>query len=95
MATTETLSDTARDIQNRVGPQLEEARRELDSLNQRVSGFIRERPIASWPSRWPRDSSIGRIALADRKDRLHMASSPQNPAGNGNPSRASSVGWGT
>jgi hypothetical protein len=29
MATTDTLSDTARDIQNRVTPQLEEARREL------------------------------------------------------------------
>jgi len=54
--------DTARDIQNRVGPQLEEARRELDSLNHRVSGFIKERPIASLAIALAAGFVIGRIA---------------------------------
>jgi len=62
MATTDTLSDTARDIQNRVAPQLEDARRELDSLNQKVSGFIKERPIASLAIALAAGFVIGRIA---------------------------------
>lgn len=62
MATTDTLSDTARDIQNRVAPQIEEARRELDSLNQRVAGFIKERPIASLAIALAAGFVIGRIA---------------------------------
>ena len=62
MATTDTLSDTAREIQNRVGPQIEDARRELDSLNQRVSGFIKERPITSLAIAIAAGFVIGRIA---------------------------------
>ena len=49
-------------IQNRVGPQMEEARRELDSLNQKVSGFIKERPITSLAIALAAGFVIGRIA---------------------------------
>ncbi|MGZ6164130.1 MAG: hypothetical protein ACXWLS_12410 [Myxococcaceae bacterium] len=62
MATTDTLSDTARDIQNRVGPQIDEAKRELDGLNRRVSGFIKERPIASLAIALAAGFVIGRVA---------------------------------
>jgi ElaB/YqjD/DUF883 family membrane-anchored ribosome-binding protein len=62
MATTDTLSDTARDIQSRVAPQIEDARRELDSLNQRVAGFIKEKPITSLAIALAAGFIIGRIA---------------------------------
>jgi ElaB/YqjD/DUF883 family membrane-anchored ribosome-binding protein len=62
MATTDTLSDNARDIQDRMAPQIEDARRELDSLNRRVSGFIKERPIASLAIALAAGFVIGRIA---------------------------------
>jgi ElaB/YqjD/DUF883 family membrane-anchored ribosome-binding protein len=62
MATTDTLSDTAREIQNRVGPQIDEAKRELDSLNRRLGGFIKERPIASLAIALAAGFVIGRIA---------------------------------
>ena len=62
MATTDTLSDKAREIQNRSGPQMEEARRELDTLNQKVSGFIKERPITSLAIALAAGFVIGRIA---------------------------------
>jgi len=62
MATTDTLSDKAREIQNRAGPQMEEARRELDTLNQKVSGFIKERPITSLAIALAAGFVIGRIA---------------------------------
>jgi len=62
MATTDTLSDKAREMQSRMAPQMEEARRELDSLNRRVSGFIRERPIASLAIALAAGFVIGRIA---------------------------------
>ena len=62
MATTDTLSDTTRDIQDRMAPQIEDARRELDSLNRKVSGFIKERPIASLAIALAAGFVIGRIA---------------------------------
>jgi ElaB/YqjD/DUF883 family membrane-anchored ribosome-binding protein len=62
MATTDTLSDTARDIQARVAPQIDEAKRELDSLNRRLSGFIKERPVASLAIAVAAGFVIGRIA---------------------------------
>jgi len=62
MATTDTLSEKAREMQSRMAPQIDEARRELDSLNQRVSGFIRERPIASLAIALTAGFIIGRIA---------------------------------
>jgi len=62
MATTDTLSDTARELQSRVGPQIDEAKRELDSLNRRMSGFIKERPIAALAIALAAGFVIGRIA---------------------------------
>ena len=62
MATTDTLSETAREVQARVAPQIEGARRELDSLNRRVSGFIKERPITSLALALAAGFVIGRIA---------------------------------
>ena len=62
MATTDTLSEKAREMQSRVGPQLQEARRELDTLNQKVSGFIKERPITSLAIALAAGFVIGRIA---------------------------------
>lgn len=62
MSTTDTLSDKARELQDRMGPQLDGARRELDSLNQRVSGFIKDRPIASLAIALAAGFIIGRIA---------------------------------
>lgn len=62
MATTDTLSDAARDLQNHVGPQIDEAKRELDSLNRRMAGFIKERPLASLAIALAAGFVIGRIA---------------------------------
>ena len=62
MATTDTLSDKAREMQSRMGPQMEEARSELDSLNRKVAGFIKERPITSLAIALAAGFVIGRIA---------------------------------
>ena len=62
MATTDTLSDKARELQSRATPQIEEARRELDSLSRQVTGFIKERPIASLAIALAAGFVIGRIA---------------------------------
>jgi ElaB/YqjD/DUF883 family membrane-anchored ribosome-binding protein len=42
--TPQQLQDKARELQARVGPQLEEARQNLIDLNQRVVRYVRERP---------------------------------------------------
>jgi ElaB/YqjD/DUF883 family membrane-anchored ribosome-binding protein len=62
MATTDTLSEKAREVQNRVAPQLEGAGRELDSLNDRVTGFIKQRPITSLAIALAAGFLVGRIA---------------------------------
>lgn len=62
MATTDTLSDKAREIQDRVAPQIEDARRELDSLNDRVAGFIKHRPLTSLAMALAAGFLVGRIA---------------------------------
>jgi ElaB/YqjD/DUF883 family membrane-anchored ribosome-binding protein len=62
MATTDTLSEKAREIQNRVAPQLDEARRELDSLNDKVAGFIKSRPLTSLAIALAAGFLVGRIA---------------------------------
>ena len=38
------LQDRARQLQDTVLPQLDEARRNLEDINQRVAGFIRANP---------------------------------------------------
>lgn len=42
--TTQQFQDRARELQQRVGPQIEEARRNLMDLNTRVVSYIRENP---------------------------------------------------
>jgi hypothetical protein len=42
--TQQTFEDKAREIQSRMGPQIEQARAQLADLNTRVTSFIRERP---------------------------------------------------
>jgi hypothetical protein len=62
MATTDMLSEKVRDLQNRVGPEMEEARRELETLNARVVGFIKERPVTSLAIAVAAGFLFGRIA---------------------------------
>lgn len=38
------FQDKARDLESKVGPQIEEARRNLNDLNQRIVALVRERP---------------------------------------------------
>ena len=38
------LQDKARELQARIAPQIDEARRNLEDLNRRAQSFIRERP---------------------------------------------------
>ena len=42
--TQQQFSDRARELQSKIGPQLEEARQNLVDLNNRVVGFIRQNP---------------------------------------------------
>lgn len=42
--TPEQLQERARELQARIAPQIDEARRNLVDLNQRVVGFIRQNP---------------------------------------------------
>ncbi|HZA50917.1 MAG TPA: hypothetical protein VE549_09260 [Myxococcaceae bacterium] len=44
MDTTHRLQDRARDLQDRVGPQIDRARGDLADLNRRLASFIRENP---------------------------------------------------
>jgi hypothetical protein len=44
METSQQFQDRARELQSRVGPQLEQARQNLSELNQRVITFVRQRP---------------------------------------------------
>lgn len=47
MEMTEQLSDTARALEDRIRPQIDEAKQRLTDVNSRVSSFIRENPGAS------------------------------------------------
>jgi hypothetical protein len=44
MDTTHRLQERARDLQDRVAPQIDRARSDLADLNRRLAGFIRENP---------------------------------------------------
>jgi ElaB/YqjD/DUF883 family membrane-anchored ribosome-binding protein len=44
MEGTQQLTEKAREIQARIAPQIEEARRNLADLNTRVTTFIRQNP---------------------------------------------------
>jgi hypothetical protein len=62
MATTDTLSEKGREIQERVGPEIQESRKEFDSLNEKVVGFIKQRPITSLAIALAAGFVVGRIA---------------------------------
>jgi ElaB/YqjD/DUF883 family membrane-anchored ribosome-binding protein len=62
MATADVLQEKARDLHDRIAPELEDARRELESLNTRVVGFIKRRPVASLVIALGAGFVIGRIA---------------------------------
>jgi hypothetical protein len=44
--TSQQLTDKAREMQARIAPQIQEARRNLTNLNSRVTTFIRQNPGA-------------------------------------------------
>ena len=44
MEATEQLQEKREELQNRLGTQLEEARRNLQDLNDRITEFVRQRP---------------------------------------------------
>jgi ElaB/YqjD/DUF883 family membrane-anchored ribosome-binding protein len=62
MSTADVLQEKARELQNRIAPELEDARRELDSLNTQVVGFIKRRPVTSLVIALTAGFVIGRIA---------------------------------
>ena len=62
MSTADVLQEKARELQNRIAPELEDARRELDSLNTQVVGFIKRRPVTSLVVALTAGFVIGRIA---------------------------------
>lgn len=62
MDQTENLQQKARDVQERLQPQIADARRSLDDLNSRVVGFVKERPGACLLGALAFGFIIGRIA---------------------------------
>jgi hypothetical protein len=44
MEMTREMEDTAREISERVRPQIEEAKRRLGKINEKVTGFVKEHP---------------------------------------------------
>jgi ElaB/YqjD/DUF883 family membrane-anchored ribosome-binding protein len=44
METSQQLTDKARELQARIAPQLDEARRNLSDLNTRITSYIRQNP---------------------------------------------------
>ncbi len=44
MESTQQLQQKAREVQERIGPQIDEAKRNLNDLNTRIKAFVRERP---------------------------------------------------
>ncbi|HKD38848.1 MAG TPA: hypothetical protein VKB87_01040 [Myxococcaceae bacterium] len=44
MEATQQLKQKAREVEERLGPQIEEAKKNLNDLNTRIKSFIRERP---------------------------------------------------
>ena len=62
MATTDVLQEKGRELHHRLAPELENARKELDSLNDQVVGFIKRRPVTSLVIALTAGFVIGRIA---------------------------------
>jgi len=62
MSTTDVLHEKGRELQERFAPEIENAKRELDSLNDQVVGFIKRRPVTSLVIALTAGFVIGRIA---------------------------------
>jgi len=62
MPTTDVLQEKGRELHDRLAPELESARRELDSLNDQVVGFIKRRPVTSLVIALTAGFVVGRIA---------------------------------
>lgn len=61
-ATPEQLQDKAREFQERMAPQIEQARAALTDLNTKVTRFIRERPGTCLLAALAFGYVVGRIA---------------------------------
>ena len=62
MSTADVLHEKGRELHERFSPELENAKRELDSLNHQVVGFIKRRPVTSLVIALTAGFVIGRIA---------------------------------
>jgi ElaB/YqjD/DUF883 family membrane-anchored ribosome-binding protein len=62
MSTADVLQEKGRELHERFTPELENAKRELDSLNDQVVGFIKRRPVTSLVIALTAGFVIGRIA---------------------------------
>ncbi|HEX4802646.1 MAG TPA: hypothetical protein VFV14_03990 [Myxococcaceae bacterium] len=62
MESTQQLQEKAREIQERLAPQIEEAKRGLSDLNTRIKSFVRERPGVCLLGALALGFVVGRIA---------------------------------
>lgn len=62
MEQTENLQQKTQEVQEKLQPQIDEARRSLSDLNTRITDFIRERPGACLLGALAVGFVIGRIA---------------------------------
>jgi hypothetical protein len=62
MEPTSNIRSKARELQSRVGPEIEEAAQGLSELNTRIVGFIRQRPGACLLGALAFGFIVGRIA---------------------------------
>jgi ElaB/YqjD/DUF883 family membrane-anchored ribosome-binding protein len=62
MSTADVLHEKGRELHDRLAPELEDARHELESLNAQVVGFIKRRPVTSLVIALTAGFVIGRIA---------------------------------
>jgi ElaB/YqjD/DUF883 family membrane-anchored ribosome-binding protein len=62
MEATEQLQQKGQELQQRLGTQIEEAKRNLQDLNQRITEFVRKRPGACLLGALAFGFVVGRIA---------------------------------
>jgi ElaB/YqjD/DUF883 family membrane-anchored ribosome-binding protein len=56
------MGETLRDLEERFAPRIEEAKQQLDVMNNRLKGFIRENPAASLAAALGIGYVIGKLA---------------------------------
>jgi len=62
MESSQQLPQKAREVQERLGPKIEEAKRGLDDLNTRIKAFVRQRPGVCLLGALALGFVVGRIA---------------------------------